>query len=48
MVVIGKSVVVLEKAPKERRGGQTQHPAIINFSTADVDLDLAFENPNYK
>lgn len=43
----GADTVVLEKAPMEHRGGQTQFTGIIRFPTADVDMDLDFEDPTY-
>lgn len=43
----GKSTVILEKAPRENRGGQTQFTGIVRFPTAEVDMDLNFEDPNY-
>ena len=43
----GRSVVVLEKAPAERRGGQTQYTESFRIPTADVDLDLDFHVADY-
>lgn len=43
----GKSVAILEKAPRDERGGQTQFTAIVRFPTAEVDMDLNFERPDY-
>lgn len=43
----GASVVVLEKAPKSRRGGQTQYTESFRIPTAAVDLDLDFHRPDY-
>ena len=40
----GASVVVLEKAPERRRGGQTQFASSTRIPTAEVDLDIDY-NP---
>lgn len=40
-------VVVLEKAPKELRGGQTQYTESFRIPTGDIDLDLDFHIPDY-
>ena len=40
-------VVVLEKAPEDRRGGQTQYSESFRLPTADIDLDLDFHVPDY-
>jgi len=41
------SVLILEKAPKELRGGQTQYTESFRIPTGDVDLDLDFHVPDY-
>lgn len=41
------SVVILEKAPKELRGGQTQYTESFRIPTDDIDLDLDFHMPDY-
>lgn len=43
----GASPIVLEKAPPERRGGQTQYSESFRIPTADIDLDLDFHIPDY-
>lgn len=43
----GASTIVLEKAPEELRGGQTQYTESFRIPTADVDLDLDFHIPDY-
>ena len=43
----GSSPLVLEKAPKEHRGGQTQYTESFRIPTGDVDLDLDFHVPDY-
>lgn len=43
----GASPVVLEKAPKKLRGGQTQYTESFRIPTADIDLDLDFHVPDY-
>lgn len=43
----GVSAVVLEKAPEERRGGQTQYTESFRIPTGDIDLDLEFHIPDY-
>lgn len=39
--------VVLEKAPAELRGGQTQYTESFRLPTGDIDLDLDFHIPDY-
>lgn len=41
------SVVILEKAPKKLRGGQTQYSESFRIPTQDIDLDLDFHVPDY-
>ena len=43
----GKSVAILEKAPKERRGGHTQFTESFRIPTADIDLDVDFNVNDY-
>ena len=39
--------VVLEKAPEDLRGGQTQYTESFRLPTGDIDLDLDFHIPDY-
>ncbi len=41
------SVAVLEKAPKEHRGGHTQFTESFRIPTADIDLDVEFNVDDY-
>lgn len=43
----GSSVVVLEKAPEEQRGGQTQYASSTRIPTAEIGLDIDFHVPDY-
>lgn len=43
----GASVAVLEKAPKDRRGGQSQYAETSRLPTAETDLGLDFHVPDY-
>lgn len=44
----GASVAVLEKAPKERRGGHTQFTESFRIPTAEIDIEgLEFDVPDY-
>lgn len=43
----GVEPLVLEKAPKDMRGGQTQYTESFRIPTADIDLDLDFDIPDY-
>lgn len=43
----GVSTVILEKAPIERRGGQTQYSESFRIPTGDIDLNLDFHVPDY-
>jgi tricarballylate dehydrogenase len=43
----GKDVVILEKSPKGDRGGQTQYTESWRIPTAEIDLDLDFDVPDY-
>lgn len=40
-------VLVLEKAPKKTRGGQTRYSESFRIPTGDIDLDLDFHIPDY-
>ncbi|MCY4730863.1 FAD-dependent tricarballylate dehydrogenase TcuA [Natronomonas gomsonensis] len=40
-------VAILEKAPKEHRGGHTQFTESFRIPTADIDLDVEFNVPDY-
>jgi tricarballylate dehydrogenase len=44
---LGKSVCILEKAPKERRGGHTQFTESFRIPTEDIDLDVEFNVEDY-
>ncbi|NGM71310.1 FAD-binding protein [Natronolimnobius sp. AArcel1] len=41
------SVAVLEKAPKENRGGYTQFTESFRIPTTDIDLDVEFNIEDY-
>lgn len=41
------SVALLEKAPKENRGGHTQFTESFRIPTADIDLDVEFNVEDY-
>lgn len=43
----GGNVIILEKAPRNNRGGQTQYTESFRIPTADIDLDLDFHYPTY-
>lgn len=43
----GIETVILEKAPEERRGGQTQYTESFRIPTGDIELDLDFHIPEY-
>jgi tricarballylate dehydrogenase len=42
-----RSVAILEKAPKENRGGHTQFTESFRLPTADIDLDVEFDVDDY-
>ncbi|WP_318567054.1 FAD-dependent tricarballylate dehydrogenase TcuA [Salinigranum marinum] len=42
-----RSVAILEKAPKERRGGHTRFTESFRIPTADIDLDVEFNVDDY-
>lgn len=44
---LGLSVGVLEKAPKERRGGHTQFTESFRVPTADININAEFNVDNY-
>jgi len=43
----GKSVVILEKSPKEHRGGHTRFTESFRIPTADVDVEADFNVEDY-
>jgi tricarballylate dehydrogenase len=44
---LGKSVCVLEKSPKEHRGGHTRFTESFRIPTANIDLDAEFNVSDY-
>jgi tricarballylate dehydrogenase len=44
---LGHDTVILEKAPEENRGGHTQFTESFRIPTADIDLDVEFNVPDY-
>lgn len=44
---LGKSVAILEKSPKEHRGGHTQFTESFRIPTADIDVDAEFNVEDY-
>lgn len=44
---LGRDVVVLEKSPKEHRGGHTRWTESFRIPTADVDIDAEFNVESY-
>lgn len=44
---LDRSVVVLEKSPKEHRGGHTRFTESFRLPTADIDLDVEFDVEDY-
>ncbi len=44
---LGKDVVVLEKSPKEHRGGHTRWTESFRIPTADIDIDAEFNVEGY-
>ncbi len=44
---LGYDTVILEKAPAENRGGHTQFTESFRIPTADIDLDVEFNVPDY-
>jgi len=44
---LGRSVIVLEKAPKKNRGGHTQFAESFRIPTADINIDTEFNVNDY-